>query len=92
MRLIDADKLIERINNAERISSIPYAEQMKSNLLFLAKTQPTIDAVEVVRCKDCKYGEVDDEAFPWQYFCGYTGDNWNDENHFCGYGERKNDS
>ena len=50
------------------------------------------DAVEVVRCKDCRYGEIDDEAFPWQYFCGYTGDNWNDENHFCGYGERKDGS
>lgn len=46
---------------------------------------------EVVRCKDCRYGEIDDEAFPWQYFCGYTGDNWNDENHFCSDGEKKED-
>ena len=49
MRLIDADKLIERINGTG------YAEQIKSNLRFIVDIQPTIDAVEVVRCKDCKY-------------------------------------
>lgn len=51
-----------------------------------------ISGKELVKCKDCRYGEIDDEAFPWQYFCGYTGDNWNDENHFCNYGERKKDN
>lgn len=50
---------------------------------------PTADVVEVVRCKDCEYGEVDDDDFPDQYFCNYEGDKWNDGNHFCSYGERK---
>ena len=43
----------------------------------------------VVRCKDCKYGEVDDADLPAQYLCNYHGADWNDENHFCSYGERK---
>ena len=50
---------------------------------------PTIDAVPVVRCKNCKYGEVDDADFPAQYLCKHNGADWNDENHFCSYGERK---
>lgn len=52
---------------------------------------PAVDAVEVVRCKDCKhwFGNV----------AGYTGDeighceraNWMvGENGYCVYGERKN--
>ena len=45
----------------------------------------------VVRCKDCKYGEVDDADLPTQYLCNYHGADWNDENHFCSYGERKED-
>lgn len=84
MRLIDADKLIERINNAERISSIPYAEQMKSNLLFLAKTQQTIDAVEVVRCENCRYFATN-YAVP---HCGRTLIGMKKFD-FCSYGERK---
>ena len=52
------------------------------------KNQPTVDAVEVVRCKDCKYGEVDDVDIPSQYLCHYDGESWNDENHFCSYGEK----
>ena len=47
------------------------------------------DFVEVVRCKDCKYGELDDPALPNQRFCRHNGCDWNNENHFCSYGERK---
>lgn len=45
-------------------------------------------SVEVVRCKDCKYGEVDDADFPNQYFCNHQGLDWNEGNHYCSYGER----
>lgn len=47
------------------------------------------DVVPIIRCKDCKYGEVDDKDFPHQYLCHYTGDTWNDENFFCAGAERK---
>lgn len=46
------------------------------------------DLVEVVRCKDCKYGEVDNADFPNQYFCNHHGCDWNEGNHYCSYGER----
>ena len=62
----------------------------KANEIYSAiDNAPAVDVVTVVRCKDCKYGEVDDTDFPAQYLCKYNGADWNDENHFCSYGEQK---
>ena len=49
---------------------------------------PTIDAVPVVRCRDCKQGEIDDPDFPDQYYCR-AGCGWNNGGFYCAYGERK---
>ena len=51
--------------------------------------QDAVDAVEVVRCKDCKYGEQcpGDESDWW--LCHYHGSDWNKENHYCSFGERR---
>lgn len=67
MRLIDADSLCEgRVCN--------------DNVVIAARCAPTVDAVEVVRCKDCKYWicAIND--------CHSRGMKQND---FCSYGERK---
>lgn len=48
MRLIDADALIESIKQSKGKNSI-YAQF----LMAYTKDAPTIDAVPVVRCKDC---------------------------------------
>ena len=55
----------------------------------LTMYQNKADFVEVVRCEECEYGELDDPALPNQRFCKYNGCDWNNENHFCSYGERK---
>ena len=52
------------------------------------ESTPTADVVEVIRCKDCEYGEIDDPDLPSQYLCRYDGGSWNDENHYCCYGKR----
>ena len=44
---------------------------------------------EIVRCKYCKYGVVDDPEIPFLRFCEYNGQDWNDENHYCGHAERR---
>lgn len=49
---------------------------------------PAVDAVEVVRCKYCKNGEIDNPDFPTQYYCR-EGCGWNNETFYCAYGERK---
>lgn len=74
MRLIDADA-IKRILAGSRFKYIRN---------FLNK-QPTIDAVPVVRCKDCKHCNPTEGGSPLCTYhriaCSY--------NDFCSYGERK---
>ena len=65
------------------------------------ETVPSVDAVEVVRCKDCKYKPVGtgcnhDLEFPVHYKCPCEcDDNWYSwmpkDDFFCGNGERKTD-
>lgn len=73
MRLIDADALI----SANPKSIIVYNAVEKA---------PTVEAVPVVRCKDCKY--FDDDI---NYFFPYCEkkDRDTDYNEFCSYGVRK---
>ena len=49
---------------------------------------PTVDAVPVVRCRDCKYWENGKDYEP---YCNHWGNMMTDTNpdDFCSYGERK---
>ena len=87
MRLIDADRALE-IVRGQGIEH-PNAYHLTNYATLILREAPTVDAVEVVRCKDCKYGEVDNADFHDQYLCHYNGSDWNCGNHFCSYGERK---
>lgn len=49
---------------------------------------PTVDAVPVIRCRECKQGEIDDPYFPDEYYC-HAGCGWNKGDFYCAYGERK---
>lgn len=51
---------------------------------------PAVDAVEVVRCKDCKYVHL---TFEGRMVCGAVANaNWVNKNHFCSYGERREET
>ena len=50
MRLIDADKLLHDIAVRKPL--------YRTDIEKLIKDAEAADAVQVVRCKDCKYGEV----------------------------------
>lgn len=56
MRLIDADKLIDEIKNSlwdwESVDGITATTVLKQTITDIGNQQ-TIDAVPVVRCKDC---------------------------------------
>ena len=89
-RLIDADKLIDFIDvgHLRHPGELCYSETEVANLLLHA---PTVDAVKVVRCRDCKHWHKD------TVFCGYMsyGEaservNWYADD-FCSYGERKDE-
>lgn len=57
MRLIDADALKEFIESAYRPLCDDYhmKDYVLNQILTDIKNAPTVDAVEVIRCKDCKY-------------------------------------
>ena len=59
MRLIDADALIAKFkDDMENLQE--FAFQLATiGAINTVKHQPTVDAVPVVRCKDCKWYEFD---------------------------------
>ena len=88
MRLIDADRLSEAIYDNV---SAPYEEAVwaKEDCLAEIEAAPTVDAVHVVRCRECKYRGTDDCIF---HIKGEPADEellLKLDNDFCSYGERK---
>ena len=92
MRLIDGDALMHEANSDGAYGYVD-AKQISE--------APTIDAVPVIRCQECKHHRDKNEQ-EQQYLvedilictCPYTTDYcWNAvwPNHFCSYGERKED-
>ena len=85
-RLIDADRAMEIVRN-QGIAH-PNAYHLTNYATLILREAPTVDAVEVVRCRECKQGEIDDPDFPDQYYC-HAGCGWNKGDFYCAYGERK---
>ena len=92
MRLIDADTVKKAINDEIEIAAeigTHEADVCKGGLMMglaYVNTAPTVDAVPVVRCKDCKHSQKD-ELWGMRWCKGTT---VKDE-HFCADGERKDD-
>lgn len=85
-RLIDADRAMEIVRN-QGIAH-PNAYHLTNYATLILREAPTVDAVEVVRCRECKQGEIDDPDFPDEYYC-HEGCGWNKGDFYCAYGERK---
>lgn len=88
MRLIDADALWERLDyepwehNADR----------DSIALPLVVAAPTVDAVQIIRCKDCKHLRPNVDAYTQEtvgYWCSELDIGSVDVDDLCSYGERK---
>ena len=60
MRLIDADAL--KAVFEEKSSEAVCGVELCKAIIFRINKEPTVDAVPVVRCKDCKYYEETDET------------------------------
>ena len=79
-RLIDANALIKEANED---GAYGYVDA------FQIANAPTVDAVEVVRCRECKFGSWDNETDD-AMVCVRTNDGfWRSGNDFCSQGERK---
>ena len=85
-RLIDANALMDDV---EMDGALYACLGAVDDVRFLVESQPTVDAVEVVRCKNCVKA-VRHEIFPWSRRCKVEDCRFSHkETHFCSYGERK---
>ena len=87
MRLIDANALLR---HKRKMSGAEFGGEFWDEAVLASdiKSAPTVDAVPVVRCKDCKW--LYDEM--GKYCCrSHRGLVRICENSFCSYGERKED-
>lgn len=82
-RLIDADDFIKHWNSEWR--------HLHPDDCFLVAIRNfhAVDAVEVVRCRDCKWWHEDDDVGHCDNPDGL--DNYAKPDDFCSYGERKDD-
>lgn len=55
MRLIDANALVEFAREGIEKTKPEGARMLLTFLRNMVELQPTVDAVPVIRCKDCKY-------------------------------------
>jgi len=90
MRLIDADALIEDIKTKlwdwDTVDGITSSIVLKQTITDI-NNAPTIDAVPVVRCKDCKYYDTPKNfKKPYCMRGAYVKVNADD---YCSKGERK---
>ena len=92
-RLIDAEKVYEVLTDYYHHRTEIQHEALKEAISKV----PTVDAVEVVRCKDCKWYKESNhsELYPMRFCYRLKNDdgvpvgyNWAD-NDFCSYGERR---
>ena len=88
-RLIDAEHLKKRATDWEGDCWDNYAQSTEDFLEYI-DNEPTVDAVEIVRCKDCRwchagYCEMADDLIPWGF------DHYEWENFYCAWAERRED-
>ena len=84
-RLIDADALI---NEANFDGAYGYVDAKQIN------EAPTVDAVKIVRCKDCKHYRPQKKSAHWENranYCNRIVTIKVQPYDFCSHGERKNE-
>lgn len=80
MRLIDADEVKETIRHRTKL-----VEWQKGIIWALVDMHKTVDAVPVIRCKNCKHWQCDDS----ESYCDELGIFNTDMNSYCSNAERK---
>lgn len=76
-RLIDADKLVERFPVGDPVST--------AKIRWEIEHEPTVDAVQVVRCKDCKWAY---DKIGYNFVCYFDGTSTSSD-WFCAKGEKR---
>ena len=84
-RLIDADRALEIVR--DQGIAHPNAYHLTNYAMLILREAPTVDAVEVVRCLDCKH--CDPENYHCDHPMGTAAPLKRKPDDFCSYGKRK---
>ena len=84
MRLIDADRAMEIVR--DQGIAHPNAYHLTNYATLILREAPTVDAVEVVRCRECKYHEEEEIEM---VYCPNMIGGWVENEWFCANGKRK---
>ncbi len=102
-RLIDSEELHNALRKQQRwiVKRDSFTNEGYSydQVHFAIDNAPTVDAVPVVRCKDCKYFGHFDFGRGEEYWCKHFVSSFDDvrrchrvtEEDFCAWGERRKD-
>ena len=85
MRLIDADRALEIVRRQG--VAHPNAYHLTNYATLILREAPTVDAVEVVRCRECKH--CDPENYHCDHPMGTAAPLKRKPDDFCSYGKRK---
>ena len=96
---INKEKLLEELKltfckDCHQYKDIHCRSCYIDDVLLEIEDIPTADVVPVVRCKDCKYFEIDEEDELGECKCGYIEVGYNGalyphRTDYCNYGEKK---
>ena len=89
MRLIDAEKVIADLKAMKDVAG--YDAILIDGMIKGLENAPTVDAVEVVRCKDCIYGQCEPIKNGTRV-CEYDFFIVVNDYDFCSRGERRSDN
>lgn len=93
--LIDRDELLATLEQDINVS-VTGEENMEAvrrclqEILDDVKESPVVDAVRVVRCRDCKHYREPNEAVR-SHYCWYFCEDVDAENDYCSWAERRTD-
>ena len=96
MRLIDADQMAVDESEAYMSEQGQITDDLKWLVNFAAHSKiqriiadtPTVDAVPVVRCKNCRKRHTWECAMHYESEDGKEQYGWENDNDFCSWGER----
>jgi hypothetical protein len=87
MRLIDREALLSFEKSDADLCATCGEHHTAEDVIMMIKTAPTVDAVPVVRCWECKWWQEDDDIGHCDNPDGL--DNYAKPDDFCSYGKRK---
>ena len=81
-RLIDANRALEIVR--DQGIAHPSAYHLTNYATLILQEAPTVDAVEVVRCRDCVHArKLKDNFYGWEYSCEHFNSHSTRSNDFC---------